>query len=94
MRDKTKLTQDLVKQLPPGRQISVDEALRTWWFNLRKRGGMRLTGVGFVSLTKDLDLENYEYQIADPMSFNQHTILDLDRKMQMPLSAYATMLPK
>jgi hypothetical protein len=89
VRDKTKLTQDLVKQLPPEQKINVDEAMRTWWFNLRKRGGMRLTGTGFVALTKDLDLENYEYQINDPMSFTQHTILDLDRKMQMPYYIHA-----
>lgn len=89
MRDKLRLTQELVAQLPPDREITVDQAMRTWWFNLRKNGGMRLTAAGFVALDKDLDLEHYEYPVADPMSFNQHTILDLDRKMQTPYYIHA-----
>jgi hypothetical protein len=63
--------------------------MSTWWFNLRKNGGMRLTGPGYVAFVKDLDLEHYEYAIADPMIFNQHMILDLDRKMQMPYYIHA-----
>lgn len=50
---------------------------------------MRLTGTGFVALVKDLDLEHYEYAVPDPMTFNQHMILDLDRKMQMPYYIHA-----
>lgn len=50
---------------------------------------MRLTGLGYVSLVKDLELEHYEYTIDDPMIFNQHMILDLDRKMQMPYYIHA-----
>ena len=45
---------------------------------------MRLTGPGFLAFVKDFNLEHYEYSIDDPMIFNQHMILDLDRKMQMP----------
>ena len=50
---------------------------------------MRLTGVGYVIFVKELDLEHYEYNIDDPMKFNQQTILDLDRKMQMPYYVHA-----
>lgn len=45
---------------------------------------MRLTGPGHRTFVKDLDLEHYEYAISDPILFNQQTILNLDRKMQMP----------
>lgn len=84
MRDKHKITTELVMLLPESESISVNTAMRTWWFNIRKNGGMRLTGPGFSAFTKELDLEHYEYVIADPMRFNQQIILDLDRKMQMP----------
>lgn len=50
---------------------------------------MRLTGIGYVAFVKDLDLEHYEYSIDDPMVFNQHTILSLDKKMQMPYYIHA-----
>jgi len=89
VRDKHRLTSELVAVLPEDSKISVDTAMRTWWFNLRKNGGMRLTGVGYVALVKNLNLEHYEYNIDDPMLFNQHTILSLDRKMQMPYYVHA-----
>jgi hypothetical protein len=84
VRDKLRLTEELVKQLDPESGITVRRAMRTWWFNLRKNGGMRLTGPGFTVFTQDLNLARYEFAIPDPHQFNQHVILDLDRKMQMP----------
>ena len=90
MRDKFALTQSLVDQLPNASQITVDVAMRTWWFNIRKTGGMRLTGPGHRVFTEELDLARYEFTIADPHQFNQHVILDLDRKMQMPYYISAT----
>ena len=89
MRDKFALTQSLVDQLPNASQITVDVAMRTWWFNIRKTGGMRLTGPGHRVFTEELDLARYEFTIADPHQFNQHVILDLDRKMQMPYYIHA-----
>ena len=50
---------------------------------------MRLTGIGHTAFVKDLDLEHYEYAISDPMTFNQQTILKLDRKMQTPYYIHA-----
>ena len=51
---------------------------------------MRLTGPGYTVFTQDLDLTCYEFAISDPQQFNQHVILDLDRKMQMPYYISAT----
>jgi hypothetical protein len=84
VRDKKKLTQELIQLLPNQQRISVESAIPTWWFNLRRNGGMRLTTTGFRVFVEDLELEHYAYTIDNPMLFNQHTILDLDRKMQMP----------
>lgn len=90
VRDKRKLTQELVALLPEHQRIGLDTAMRAWWFNLRKNGGMRLTSIGYTTFVKELDLEHYEYPIDNPMLFNQQTILDLDRKMQMPYYIHAT----
>jgi hypothetical protein len=84
VRDKQHLTQKLVNLLPDSRRISVESAVPVWWYNLRKNGGLRLTVNGFRAFVDDLELEHYEYPIDDPMLFNQQTILDLDRKLQMP----------
>ena len=84
VRDKRKLTEELVKQLDPDLGITVKRAMHTWWFNIRKNGGMRLTGPGYTVFVEQLDLARYEWSIQDPHQFNQHVILALDRKIQMP----------
>ena len=45
---------------------------------------MRLTALGYTTFVEVLDLEHHEYTIDNPVTFNQHTILALDRKLQMP----------
>ena len=90
VRDKKKLTQELIKLLPDEQRISVLSAMPTWWYNLRSTGGMRLTSLGYRIFVEELNLEHYAYIIDDPVLFNQHTILSLDRKMQMPYYISAT----
>lgn len=89
MRNKRQLTQQLIELLPESNRITAEAALPLWWYNLRRTGGMRLTGLGYQVFTKDLDLEHWDYEIQDPMLFNQQLILDLDRKMQMPYYIHA-----
>jgi len=90
VRNKQRLTEELIKQLDPGSGITVKQAMRTWWFNIRKNGGMRLTGPGYTLFTEQLDLARYEWPIQDPLAFNQHMILALDKKIQMPYYISAT----
>jgi hypothetical protein len=89
VRDKRKLTQQLIDLLNKEQRISVESAMPAWWFNLRKNGGMRLTATGYYTFVEELELEHYSYPIDNPMLFNQQTILDLDRKMQMPYYIHA-----
>jgi hypothetical protein len=84
VRDKLKLTEQLVAQLPTQFKISVEVARTSWWFNLRPSGGMRLTAAGYKVLSEYLELKFYPYKIPDEMLFTQQTILDLDRKLQNP----------
>jgi hypothetical protein len=89
VRNKQQLTEKLVKQLDSDLGVTVKRAMHSWWFNIRKTGGMRLTGPGYQIFCEELDLARYEFAIDDPHSFNQHTILDLDKKMQMPYYIHA-----
>jgi hypothetical protein len=84
VRDKLQLTQALVNLLPDSGRITVESVVPIWWYNLRKNGGLRLTDAGYRAFVEEFELENYEYLIDNPILFNQHTILNLDRKMQMP----------
>jgi len=90
VRDKHLLTQQLIELLPEADRVPIDAALPAWWFNIRRTGGMRLTGIGYDVLSRRLDLENYEYAITDPLTFNKRLMLKLDRKMQMPYYISAT----
>lgn len=89
MRDKRKLTEELIALLPDDQRISAESALPVWWYNIRRNGGMRLTALGYQTFVERLELEHYTYSIDDPLVFNQHTILKLDRKMQMPYYIHA-----
>jgi len=84
VRDKRKLTEELIAQLDPEVRTTLETSMHTWWFNIRNNGGMRLTTLGYCVFSEELELTQYEFDIADPMVFNQHMILDLDRKMQTP----------
>ena len=88
-------TQKLVAQLDPKLGITLDQAKKTWWVNLRKNGGMRLTSVGYTVFTRDLDLARYEFDIPDPHVFDQRVLLKLDRKLHMPYYIASTkQIPK
>ena len=83
MRDKKKLTQELVGHLPEQFAISSQEAMSLWWHNLRASGGLRLTKYGYETFIKILQLEHYNFNL-DPMSMNSRMIVALDRKLQQP----------
>lgn len=84
MRNKLKLTEQLVAQLPDQFATTVDQARIGWWFNIKSTGGLRLTALGFKVLAEQLDIKFYEYRISDSMQFNMQTVLDLDRKLEQP----------
>jgi len=74
----------LIALLNEGDRVDLKSAMTTWWFNIRRNGGMRLTSTGYSALSDDLDLEHYSYNIDDPQVFDKQLMLTLDRKMQMP----------
>lgn len=83
MRNKQKLTEELVQQLDTELGITVDQAMRTWWHNLRKSGGMRLTTNGFDIFLNHLQLKHYDYKLQ-PFDLNSKLIIALDQKLQQP----------
>jgi len=84
MRDKLKLTERLILQLPDHQRVSVEQAMRTWWINLRRGGGLRLTETGYLVFVSMLELEHYVYAIPDRQQVNLNLILKLDKQLQSP----------
>lgn len=89
MRDKRRITQELINLLPEDQRPSIDSILPLWWYNLRRNGGMRLTTAGYDAFVKNLEIQNYKFDIKDPTVFTQQTILSLDRKLKMPYYIHA-----
>ena len=83
MRDKLKLTEILISQLPNDSEETVERAMNLWWYNIRRTGGLRLSEMGYFVIKKVLDIKSYEMSI-DWSTFDQRTVLALDRKLQMP----------
>lgn len=83
MRDKRKLVETIIKQLPDDHEVTVDSAMSLWWYNIRANGGLRLTDIGYFVFKNMLDIETYDIEV-DLETFDRKMILDLDRKLQMP----------
>lgn len=58
----------------------------TWWANIRRNGGMRLTDLGYEIMHDVLHLESWELDLSDQDKtiFTKRLIVDLDRKLQWP----------
>ena len=82
MRNKQAVTEKLIKLLPDNKRPSIEEAMLTWWFNLRDTGGLRLTNTGYKVLKTDLELESWQFELK--RSKNKRVILALDRRLKWP----------
>jgi hypothetical protein len=67
-------------------QQSTDSAMKTWWVNIRRGGGMRLTDLGYEMLHDVLRIESWVLDLADRerVIFTKRLVLDLDRKLEWP----------
>jgi hypothetical protein len=74
------LTQRIVALLPDSERISVDEAMMTWWKNIRENGGYRLTNDGYAVLAGVLEFEHWCVE-APP---NHRLMIELDKKLVNP----------
>lgn len=82
-RNKVKLTEAIIAQLPEDSDLSVEQAMRLWWYNIRSSGGLRLTDMGYFVFKNVMDIESYSIDV-DIEKFDRMLVLKLDRKLQMP----------
>ena len=83
---KLSITLGLLEQVPETLREPWDQAMTTWWVNLRPRGGLRLTKHGYTILHDVLGIESWQLDLSDVDSkiFTKKVILDLDKKLQWP----------
>ena len=78
-------------QIPDDCRESIDQAMITWWVNIRRDGGFRLTQHGYEIMHDVLKLESWSLDLSDPEDkktsrtrIDKRMILDMDRKLQWP----------
>ena len=83
MWNKIYLTQRILELVKDQTQINVEQAMQQWWMNFRTGGGLRLTDQGFKIFTTVLDLEQWQFEVPEPVVVPRNLIL-LDKKMTCP----------
>jgi len=83
---KLEIIRRLMPRVPMEYQQSTESAMKTWWANIRRDGGMRLTDLGYEIMRDVLKLESWELDLSDRerVIFTKRVILDLDRKLEWP----------
>ena len=83
---KLSITLGLLEQLPEQDREPWDQALITWWANIRPEGGLRLTKHGYDILHNVLKYESWSLDLVNPtnITISKRIVLDLDRKLEWP----------
>ena len=81
MLNKLALTQELITRYPDA--PTVDDAMRTWWQNIRNDGGLRLTDVGYLVFSNYLELSSYTFELPEKL-LTPRNLIALDRYMASP----------
>ena len=80
--NKKEITKTLLELLTDS--TDVDQALTTWYMNIRPQGGLRLTAIGYTVL-KTLNLESWTVPLPEgKRGLSKRLLLDLDHKLQWP----------
>jgi hypothetical protein len=62
--------------------LDPEEAQRRWFYDIRRKGGMRLTKVGFDALTKS-GLQSWQVPV-DKTVLTKKNILEMNRRIGWP----------
>ena len=81
MLNKLVLTQELITLYPDA--PALDEAMVTWWQNIREDGGLRLTYKGYRVFSDCLELNSYTFELPEQL-LTPRNLIALDRHMASP----------
>jgi len=81
---KEKITQAVLDQLPDDGRPTFENAMTSWWANLRKEGGLRLSIHGDLAFRK-AEIEYFETIVKLGTVHNgQKFMLELNKKIKCP----------
>jgi hypothetical protein len=90
-RKKFDIVQRLLVDIPDALREPEDRAMITWWANIRRDGGLRLTHHGYEIMHDVLKLESWVLDLSDGndtrssrSQITKKIVLDLDRKLEWP----------
>ena len=81
MLNKFQLTAELIHHYPDA--PAMDEAMRSWWQNIRDDGGLRLTYEGYRVFSDCLELSSYSFDLPEKL-LTPKNLIALDRHMTCP----------
>jgi len=88
---KLSIITQLRDDIPEHQRETVEQAMITWWTNIRRDGGMRLTTHGYQILHDVLKIESWQLDLSDQEKngawrarIDKRMILDLDRRLEWP----------
>jgi len=62
---------------------SLEQAMKTWWSNIREHGGLRLTTEGY-NVCNHVDIASYEFTVPETLPTTPRHLLALDQKLTCP----------
>ena len=83
MLSKLDYTQQILKQLPADERLSEEDALASWWQDIRPDGGLRLSPEGCV-VFNFLNISSYEFEVPPSTPAQAGTLLVLNKKLTCP----------
>jgi len=88
---KLEIVQKLLELLPESSRGSTDDAMVTWWTNIRRDGGLRLTNQGYHIMHDVLKLESWHLDLSEGdeqpnyrARITKRIVLELDKKLEWP----------
>ena len=80
MTHRREVTAAVIHQLPV--PMDIDQAMSTWYYNLRPQGGFRLTALGYQAFKIEA-MNSWSVDI-NPRDLTKPNLLMLDRKLKWP----------
>lgn len=81
---KLEIVTRLWSEIPDSKRDTIDQAMISWWANIRPDGGLRLTRHGYNIMHSVLKLESWELDLTDRAALTKRMLLDMDRKLTWP----------